>query len=117
MEENIIQKSIPVIALRGLVVMPDMMLHFDLNREKSIRAAQVSMEQKTELFLVSQKNPATDEPTGEDIYKIGSIARVKQMHKRKDGIVSLFVEGISRGKILSVKEDGEFLSAVVEPIL
>ena len=116
MEENIIQKSIPVIALRGLVVMPDMMLHFDLNREKSIRAAQVSMEQKTELFLVSQKNPATDEPTGEDIYKIGSIARVKQMHKRKDGIVSLFVEGISRGKILSVKEDGEFLSAVVEPL-
>ena len=58
MEEKVIQKSIPVIALRGLVVMPDMMLHFDLNREKSIRAAEISMEQKTELFLVSQKNPA-----------------------------------------------------------
>ncbi|MBQ8038366.1 MAG: LON peptidase substrate-binding domain-containing protein, partial [Lachnospiraceae bacterium] len=116
MEENIIQKSIPVIALRGLVVMPDMMLHFDLNREKSIRAAEVSMEQKTTLFLVSQKNPATDNPTVEDIYEVGAIAKVKQMHKRKDGVVSLFVEGLSRGKILSMNEDGEFLSAVVEKL-
>ena len=116
MEENTIQKSIPVIALRGLVVMPDMMLHFDLNREKSIRAAEVSMEQKTLLFLVSQKNPAIDEPTKEDIYEVGAIAKVKQMHKRKDGVVSLFVEGLSRGKIVSLREDGEFLSAEVEEL-
>lgn len=117
MEEKVIQKSIPVIALRGLVVMPDMMLHFDLNREKSIRAAEISMEQKTELFLVSQKNPATDNPSFEDIYAIGAIAKVKQMHKRKDGLVSLFVEGISRGKIVSMNEQSEeFLSAIVEPL-
>lgn len=117
MEEIIIQKSIPVIALRGLVVMPDMMLHFDLNREKSIRAAEVAMEQKTELFLVSQKNPATEKPNFEDIYEVGAIARVKQMHKRKDGIVSLFVEGLSRGKIVSMNENSEqFLSASVETL-
>ncbi len=116
MEENTMQKIIPVIALRGLVVMPDMMLHFDLNREKSIRAAEISMEQKTMLFLVSQKNPATDEPKKEDIYEVGAIARVKQMHKRKDGVVSLFVEGISRGRILSLREDGEFLSAEVKQL-
>ena len=115
MEERIMPKSIPVIALRGLVVMPDMMLHFDLNREKSIRAAEVAMEQKTELFLVSQKDPATEEPGFEDIYEIGAIARVKQMHKRKEGIVSLFVEGLSRGKIVSMNENSEqFLSATVE---
>ena len=53
--------------------MPDMMLHFDLNREKSIRAAEVAMEQKTELFLVSQKNPATEKPNFEDIYEVGAI--------------------------------------------
>lgn len=117
MEEKVIQKSIPVIALRGLVVMPDMMLHFDLNRDKSVRAAEISMEQKTELFLVSQKNPATDNPSFEDIYAIGAIAKVKQMHKRKDGLVSLFVEGISRGKIVSMNEQSEeFLSAIVEPL-
>ncbi len=116
MEENTMQKSMPVIALRGLVVMPDMMLHFDLNREKSIRAAEISMEQKTTLFLVSQKSPATENPTAEDIYEVGAIARVKQMHKRKDGVVSLFVEGLSRGKIVSVNEGGEFLSAVVETL-
>ncbi len=116
MEENTMQKIIPVIALRGLVVMPDMMLHFDLNREKSIRAAEISMEQKTLLFLVSQKNPATDDPTKEDIFEVGAIAKVKQMHKRKDGVVSLFVEGLARGRIVSLREDGEFLSAEVEQL-
>ena len=117
MEEIIMQKSIPVIALRGLVVFPEMMLHFDLNREKSICAAEISMQQKTELFLVSQKNPEVDNPGEEDIFEYGAIARVKQMHKRKDGIVSLFVEGISRGKIVSMNEEnGKFLSAVVETV-
>ena len=99
MENRTQQRSIPVIALRGLVVMPDMMLHFDLNREKSIRAAEIAMEQNTPLFLVSQKNPGIDNPTADDIYKMGCIAKVKQMHKRKDGIVSLFVEGLHRGEL------------------
>ncbi len=117
MEEIIIQKSMPVIALRGLVVMPDMMLHFDLNREKSIRAAETAMQNNIELFLVSQKNPLIDEPKPEDIYSIGAIARVKQMHKRKDGVVSLFVEGLSRGKVVDFEEEhNEFLSAVIETI-
>lgn len=116
MEENTIQKSIPVIALRGLVVMPDMMLHFDLNRERSIQAAEVAMQQKTEIFLVSQKDPAIDNPVASDIYEVGAIAKVKQMHKRKDGIVSLFVEGISRGKWTALNEEGPFLSAMVEKL-
>ena len=117
MEEIIMQKSMPVIALRGLVVMPEMMLHFDLNREKSIRAAQISMEQKSELFLVSQKNPGVDNPEASDIYEYGAIVKVKQMHKRKDGLVSLFVEGLSRGKIISFNEGSDtFLSAVVEKV-
>lgn len=117
MEEMMMEKNLSVIALRGLVVMPDMMLHFDLNREKSIRGAEVAMQQNTELFLVSQKDPATENPDFKDIYEIGAIARVKQMHKRKDGIVSLFVEGISRGKIVKGNENGsEFLSALVTPL-
>lgn len=117
MEEMILQKNMPVIALRGLVVMPDMMLHFDLNREKSIRAAEVSMEQKSEIFLVSQKDPSMDNPGAQDIFEVGAIAKVKQMHKRKDGLVSLFVEGISRGKIVSYNMESErFLSAVIERV-
>lgn len=117
MEEMILQKNMPVIALRGLVVMPDMMLHFDLNREKSIRAAEVSMEQKSEIFLVSQKDPSMDNPGVQDIFEVGAIAKVKQMHKRKDGLVSLFVEGISRGKIVSYNMESEsFLSAVIERV-
>ena len=94
------QKSMPVIALRGLVVMPDMMLHFDLNREKSIKAVEVALEEKSEIFLVSQKKAEIDAPKYEQIYEVGAIATVKQMHRRKDGLVSLFVEGLSRGKII-----------------
>lgn len=114
MENRTLQRSMPVIALRGLVVMPDMMLHFDLNREKSIRAAEIAMEQNTPLFLVSQKSPATDNPTADDIYEVGCIAKVKQMHKRKDGIVSLFVEGLHRGVMEVLEDNGEFLSATVK---
>ena len=108
-----LHRSIPVIALRGLVVMPDMLLHFDLNREKSILAAETAMEQNSPIFLVSQKNPQIDAPTEADIYKMGCIAKVKQMHKRKDGVVSLFVEGLHRGEMVALAEDGAFLSATV----
>ena len=111
--DKCVHQSIPVIALRGLVVMPDMMLHFDLNREKSICAAKTAMEQNSPIFLVSQNNPTIDEPTEADIYKMGCIAKVKQMHKRKDGIVSLFVEGLYRGEIVALAEEGAFLSAKV----
>jgi len=116
MEERVLQRSMPVIALRGLVVMPDMMLHFDLNREKSILAAQTAMEQNSPIFLVSQKNPAIDAPTEDDIYKMGCIAKIKQMHKRKDGIVSLFVEGLHRGEIVAFSGEGAFLSATVNKL-
>lgn len=115
MEEKETKKSIPVIALRGLVIMPDMMLHFDLNREKSIKAVEVALQEKSEIFLVSQLKPETDNPTGEQIYEVGTLAYVKQMHKRKEGIVSLFVEGICRGKVVRWEEENsEYLSAVVE---
>ena len=114
--DKCVHKSIPVIALRGLVVMPDMLLHFDLNREKSILAAEVAMEQNSPIFLVSQKNPKIDAPTEADIYKMGCIAKVKQMHKRKDGLVSLFVEGLYRGEMVALVEDGAFLSATVNKL-
>lgn len=111
------QKSMPVIALRGLVVMPDMMLHFDLNREKSIKAVEVALEEKSEIFLVSQKKAEIDAPKYEQIYEVGAIATVKQMHRRKDGLVSLFVEGLSRGKIIQWEEENDkYLSAVIEEI-
>ncbi len=111
------QKSMPVIALRGLVVMPDMMLHFDLNRKKSIMAAETALQQNSEIFLVSQLKPETEEPGFDDIYTVGTIATIKQMHKRKDGIVSLFVEGLFRGKVVSREENPtEYLSALVERV-
>lgn len=111
------QKSMPVIALRGLVVMPDMMLHFDLNRKKSIMAAETALRENSEIFLVSQLKPETEEPGFDDIYTVGTIATIKQMHKRKDGIVSLFVEGLFRGKVVSREENPtEYLSALVERV-
>ena len=117
MEEKVMQKSMPVIALRGLVVMPDMMLHFDLNRKKSILAAETALRENSEIFLVSQLKPETETPGFTDIYQMGAVATIKQMHKRKDGIVSLFVEGLSRGKIVSWDDNSkEYLQAVVERV-
>lgn len=107
--------SIPVVALRGLVVMPNIMLHFDLNRKKSIAAIEYAMNHDKKVFLVSQLVPETEEPTIDDIYKIGCFATVKQINKRKDGVVGAFVSGISRGKIESFLEENEaYLSADVE---
>ncbi len=116
MKENMIEKSIPVIALRGLVVVPNMMLHFDLNREKSIQAAEKALNENIEILLVSQLQPETEAPAYDDIYHIGTVATVKQMHKRKDGVVGLFVEGMYRAKIVSFEEEGVYLSAVVEKL-
>ena len=112
------QLNLPVIALRGLVVMPEMMIHFDLKREKSIAAAEVAMEFHSDLFLVSQKDPAVEEPTVDDLYQYGAVAKIKQIHKRKDGIVSLFVEGVARGRIefMDIDEGDEFLRAYIQPL-
>ena len=112
----------PAIALRGLTIFPNMIIHFDVSRQKSIIAVEQAMMQEQKLFLVAQKDISIEEPTKEEVYEIGTIAIVKQVSKLPGGLVRVLVEGISRAKleiletISAEKEDDEFLQASVERI-
>ncbi|MGI6747630.1 MAG: endopeptidase La [Anaerovoracaceae bacterium] len=92
----------PMIPLRGLSIFPYMVLHFDIGREKSISALEKAMMMNQLVFLSAQKDPETDLPTHDDFYKIGTIAKIKQMLKLPGDAIRVLVEGISRGEIMDV---------------
>ncbi|MDO4545273.1 MAG: endopeptidase La, partial [Bacillota bacterium] len=91
--------ELPLIPLRGLSVFPNMVLHFDIGREKSINALEKAMVLNQHIFLASQKDDSTDLPTPEDFYHIGTIGKIKQMLKLPGDSIRVLVEGVSRGEI------------------
>jgi len=90
---------LPMIPLRGLTIFPNMVLHFDIGREKSINALEKAMIKNQHIFLATQKDENTDLPTINDFYHVGTIARIKQMLKLPGDSIRVLVEGISRGEI------------------
>lgn len=100
---------LPVLAIRGLVFFPGMMLQFEVARKKSILAASQAVENDRLIFLVTQTDLSESEPNGEDLYKIGVIARIKQVVHRTDDGVKLHVEGLCRGELLSISRENPFL--------
>lgn len=100
-EENLI-KTMPMIPLRGLSIFPYMVLHFDIGREKSISALEKAMMMNQLVFLSAQKDADTDLPTHEDFYKVGTIAKIKQMLKMPGDAIRVLVEGVSRGEIVDI---------------
>lgn len=114
-EEKVAEKihTLPVLPLRGFPVFPDMIIQFDVGRDKSIAAIEKSSVQNQLIFLVPQKNPDVDCPIDEDIYTIGTIARIKQVLRLGDDDVRVLVEGITRGEVVSCTDDGEFIECVV----
>ncbi len=104
-------KKLPVLALRGLVIFPGMMLQFDVGRKKSVAALTAAMEQDQKILLVTQKDLTDHEPTGEQIYQMGVIAKIKQMISHGDGGVRIFAEGKQRAKILQVVQETPCLMA------
>jgi ATP-dependent Lon protease len=92
-------KVVPMIPLRGLAIFPYMVLHFDIGREKSISALEKAMIRNQMIFLVAQRDAETDLPTGEDFYRVGTIAKIKQMLKLPGDAIRVLVEGISRGMV------------------
>ncbi len=94
--------EMPMIPLRGLSVFPNMVLHFDIGREKSIKALERAMITNNQVFLVSQKDENTDLPTVGDFYEIGTVAKIKQMLKLPGDSIRVLVEGLERGKIESM---------------
>ena len=106
---------LPMITLRGMTVMPEAVIHFDLNREKTIQALEASMLKQGKVFLVSQKDLNAEEPLYEQLYHVGTIAQVKQITKLPNRLVRVLVEGQCRGILHGISEDNEsFPEAVVE---
>jgi len=99
--------TIPLIPLRGLTVFPNVVVHFDVGREKSTAAIEQAMLEEQEIFLVGQKNSVVEEPNQDEIYSIGTICKIKQILKMSDNTIRVLVEGQERGKIVKYIEDEE----------
>ena len=121
MEQNYtkIEHELPLIPLRGLAIFPYMILNFDVGREISLKALDAGALNEDLIFLTSQKEAETDEPTEEDFYHVGTVCKIKQMIKLPGDTVSVLVEGISRGKIKEVEmyEEEGYFKALVEEIV
>ncbi|KGP73865.1 endopeptidase La [Pontibacillus yanchengensis] len=101
-------KQIPLLPLRGLLVYPSMVMHLDVGRDKSVNAIENAMVEDNIIFLTAQKEVSVDEPTTDDIYTIGTVAKIKQMLKLPNGTIRILVEGLYRGKIDEHIEDDEY---------
>ena len=121
MEQNYtkIEHELPLIPLRGLAIFPYMILNFDVGREISLKALDAGALNDNLIFLTSQKEAETDEPTTEDFYHIGTVCKIKQMIKLPGDTVRVLVEGISRGKIKEVAMDEEegYFKATIEEVV
>ncbi len=112
-------RIMPAVALRGLVVFPDMFIHFDVGREKSVNALKKAMDTDQEIFLVTQKDISVDDPYYGELYEIGVVANVKQVLKLpgKSGNVRVAVEGLYRARLVQGMGDGKnYLKAMIFPI-
>ncbi|GLX86627.1 Lon protease [Thalassotalea loyana] len=105
--------EIPVLALRDVVVYPQMVIPLFVGREKSIRCLDIAMEQDKQIFLVAQKDAAVDDPTAEDVYETGTVATILQMLKLPDGTVKVLVEGVQRATLKEfVETDPQFIANI-----
>lgn len=102
----------PVLPLRDIVVFPSMIVPLFVGREKSVRALEEVMESDKQIFLVAQKNANQDEPTVDDIYRIGTVGTVLQLLKLPDGTVKVLVEGGNRASIVSFTDKEEYFEAI-----
>ena len=105
---------LPTIALRGMTVLPDMVIHFDINRKKSIHAVEKAMQTNETIFLITQKDIDTANPVQDDLYSVGTVAKVKELIKLPKGIVRVLVAGKYKGMVNTVSEsDGMLISDIV----
>lgn len=106
--------TMPAVALRGLTILPGMVQHFDISREKSIRAIETAMMGNQKVYLVTQRHPEQETPAVADLYQMGTISRIKQLVKMPGGIIRVMVEGEKRAALLTLFEEGPYLEAEVE---
>ncbi len=106
-------KRLPAVALRGTTILPEMIVHFDISRDKSIQAVEAAMLEDQKLFLVTQRNPMLEDPAQEDVFEYGTVAEVKQVVKMPKGIVRVMVEGLNTAKLVNFLPEEEYLKAQI----
>ncbi len=104
---------LPAIALRGTTILPDMIVHFDVSRERSVKAIEAAMLHDQMIFLITQKNPEIEKPGIADLYKVGTVAYIKQVVKLPHNLLRVLVEGKSRAELLNLEEEEPYLKAEV----
>lgn len=105
--------NMPAVALRGLTILPGMIAHFDISRERSLRAVEEAMEQDQKIYLVTQSNVDSEDPTQEDLYQMGIVADIKQVVRLQNDVVRILVDGISRAALLGFTGNEKYLEAEI----
>ena len=104
---------LPALALRGTTILPDMIVHFDVSRKKSIKAVEAAMLHEQEIFLITQKDPEIQDPGASDLYKMGTVAYIKQVVKLPHDLLRVLVEGRERAALLSFVQEEPYLKAEI----
>ncbi|NLK67915.1 MAG: endopeptidase La [Clostridiaceae bacterium] len=107
-------KTIPLLPLRGIVVFPNMILHFDVGRPRSIKALEEAMMEEQKIFLAAQKDPALEEPGQEDVYTIGTTAKIKQLLRLPGDTIRVLVEGLERSEILEYTSEDPYYEVKIK---
>ncbi len=106
--------KVPAVALRGLTIFPEMIIHFDLSRKKSIEAVSIAISQAKSLFVVTQRNTERDDPSREDLFEVGTLVTIKQITKMQNHIVRVLVEGQKRARLIDIdEENNRFIDATI----
>ena len=104
---------LPAIALRGTTILPDMIVHFDISRVRSVKAVEEAMLHDQKIFLITQKDTEVDDPGQADVYKIGTVAVIKQVVKLPKGVLRVLVEGLERAELLGFEPREDMLEAEI----
>ena len=110
------RQVLPMVALRGLVIFPYMVLHFDIGRDKSVAALEEAMANDQMIFLCAQKDIKVEDPGRDDIFEIGTVSRIKQVLKLPGDNIRVLVEGIHRARIVDYFNMETYLTVDVENI-
>ena len=116
MSEVLVSGKLPILALRGLAVFPDQTVHFDVGRVKSMKALEAAMKGDQNILLIPQRDMLADDPKLEDLYTIGTVAKVKQVLKSHGDNLRVLVSGLCRGRITELESDDPYLYGMVNAV-
>ena len=108
---NELIQVLPAVALRGTTILPKMTAHFDVSRKRSVEAVTEAMVREQKLFLITQKDPAVEQPGLSDLYTMGTVVHVRQIVKMPKGLVRVMIEGEYRAQLLQFFKEDPFLEA------